>query len=739
MKRRHLLQAATATIITAGLPQLTLGQQAGHYAKALAGNQARRRALLVGINDYGIPVAGTSSWQNLNGAVNDVDLQYYLLIHRFGFRPEDIIKLTDRQASRQRILTELENLIVWAKPDDVVIFHYSGHGSNVYDPLKVHEDQVVGTIVPTDSSLPERGSGEVDDITAGTLFLLMSAFQTENVTFIFDSCYSGGVARGNITTRSRPGHLELREKQGTNSKIRMSKIETDYQQKLLKRLNLSEADWVKQRRQGVAKGTILYASQRSQQAIDATFNGDFSAGLFTYALTQNLWQRPSSVDLNTTMSKIVVETENLLYQFSKSTFQKPFSESKSSNRNSTTEPIYRIPYNSQSSDGLIIKVNGRKVTVLLSGIKPDVLKTLEKNAQLAIIDSKGLQQGTIQIETITGIQAEASVVKMPQEELRRGMIVQEINRIIPADFSLRIGIDSSFSSQDIAIAKKALTKPRIITVNPINPKVSIDYILARITQQDQQGKKDLKDLPALGSIGLFLPGQDLIPLSLGKPNELVKEAINRLTPKINILLAARLLKLLVNPNASQLRNFKVSLQVNQKTIAEAMTIRGSIQSTSLIPSNCSNRTIPCLKSTERFRIGVTNNSGIALNVGVLIINPEGDINPSPWGVPKINSGENIQIPSQKLSSNGISVAEPFGIFELLVIASSTPIDRAMKQLEDLSSSSGARRGSNSVSAVDNLLDEISGKTRSGPATTVAVKQIDNSQLAVLSLSFNIVK
>jgi hypothetical protein len=123
---------------------------------------------------------------------------------------------------------------------------------------------------------------------------------------------------------------------------------------------------------------------------------------------------------------------------------------------------------------------------------------------------------------------------------------------------------------------------------------------------------------------------------------------------------------------------------------------------------------------------------------MLILSPEGDINPSPWGVQKVESGNKLQIPSADLST-GISVAEPFGIFEVLVIASIAPIDKAMRKLETLSSSNGSQRGPNTVSAVDSLLDEISVNTRGGKASATASKQIDNDQLAALSLSFNVVE
>jgi hypothetical protein len=37
----------------------------------------------------------------------------------------------------------------------------------------------------------------------------MRAINTENITFVFDSCYSGGARKGNLVVRSRPGDLEL--------------------------------------------------------------------------------------------------------------------------------------------------------------------------------------------------------------------------------------------------------------------------------------------------------------------------------------------------------------------------------------------------------------------------------------------------------------------------------------------------------------------------------------------------
>ena len=161
-----------------GYSQLDLRLLTQRYSQVLAQPTHRKRALLVGIGDY----RGTQEdfknlgiWYRLPGAINDVLLQQELLRHRFGFSEDDIVILTDQDATRANILAQIEQLLQWVQSsDDVVVFHYSGHGSNVIDPHQVFEDRSNGTIVTIDAELPENYpqiGGEVNDITAGTLFL----------------------------------------------------------------------------------------------------------------------------------------------------------------------------------------------------------------------------------------------------------------------------------------------------------------------------------------------------------------------------------------------------------------------------------------------------------------------------------------------------------------------------------------------------------------------------------------
>src|ERR671932_760507 len=104
IKRRQFLQFTGSTLGALGLSQLHIQQQGERYAQVLAQSTPRKLALLVGINTY----SENNRFANLQGCVNDVDLQRQLLINKFGFHPKDILTVTDQQATRQGMLTAFE-------------------------------------------------------------------------------------------------------------------------------------------------------------------------------------------------------------------------------------------------------------------------------------------------------------------------------------------------------------------------------------------------------------------------------------------------------------------------------------------------------------------------------------------------------------------------------------------------------------------------------------------------------
>jgi hypothetical protein len=87
-----------------------------------------KKALLVGINRYPDPR------NELKGCVNDVRQVAETLKSRYGFVGEGKMRiLTDARATTKAILDGLAWLTAGASPGDSLVFHYSGHGSQVPD------------------------------------------------------------------------------------------------------------------------------------------------------------------------------------------------------------------------------------------------------------------------------------------------------------------------------------------------------------------------------------------------------------------------------------------------------------------------------------------------------------------------------------------------------------------------------------------------------------------------------
>jgi hypothetical protein len=385
ISRRQFFQVAGSTLATLGLSQLDIQRQAERYGKVLAQSTPRKLALLVGINQY-------PPEQDLRGCVNDVELQRHLLIHRFGFNPKDIYTLIDKKATRQGILEAFEeHLIKQAKPEDVVVYHYSGHGSLVRDPDPIivsssrDKSGLNGTFVPIDSELPSSQGGVVQDIMGHTLFLLMSALNSENGTAVLDSCYSGGA--------TRKFKVRARNNQGKN--IQISPEEKSYQEQLLSRLKFSREQFVKAYRRGVAKGVVLAATAPNQTAADASLNG-FYAGIFTYKLTQYLWQQTSTPE-----SAIAYVVPNIPQDFN----QTPRYEVKVESGNEK-KPIYFINNPSPAADAVITEVKGNEAKLWLGGAN---LGELDNGTVFTMIDAKGGSSGKVTLRSREGLVGVATV------------------------------------------------------------------------------------------------------------------------------------------------------------------------------------------------------------------------------------------------------------------------------------------------------------------------------------------
>lgn len=86
-----------------------------------------RWAIVVGISDYPCE----SGWDDINGA-NDVSIIKPMLLNN-GFQEQNIIVLTDAQATKSRIKAAFDDVAKRVSVGDTFYFHFSGHGQQVAD------------------------------------------------------------------------------------------------------------------------------------------------------------------------------------------------------------------------------------------------------------------------------------------------------------------------------------------------------------------------------------------------------------------------------------------------------------------------------------------------------------------------------------------------------------------------------------------------------------------------------
>ena len=161
---------------------------------ASAAQAQQKWALLIGINEYRV-----NHWK-LKGCVNDVEMTQELLTTKFGFPIENIKTLLDEEATADNIRQSIEDwLIAKSKPEDIVYFHFSGHGAQIKDDGGDEEDGKDEFLCPVDLNPKDKSTLVTDDQLAD----LFARIPSQNVTIITDCCHSGSGTRDINLNRKR--------------------------------------------------------------------------------------------------------------------------------------------------------------------------------------------------------------------------------------------------------------------------------------------------------------------------------------------------------------------------------------------------------------------------------------------------------------------------------------------------------------------------------------------------------
>lgn len=603
MKRRDFFKRAGWILATLGISEAQWIKLGDRALNAIASPLNRKLALLVGINQY----PGNSP---LSGCITDVELQKELLIHRFGFVAADILTLTDKQATK----TEIENaflnhLTAQARSGDTVVFHFSGYGRRLQLSNK-------GEKVTTINSLVTSDDGIDNDLPEQTLELLLQSLPTSQITTILDTGFlSPSIASSYLKVRSLPGLDQWQ----------LTPAELAFQQKL------------KDKQQFFRQVPLILKATANGVAVEGQWTG-FSAGLFTYALTQYLWEATPTNIVQVSFSKVATSAQTQV----------------------------------ASADGAIIAVedSGKTAQLWLGGLPPTVLEYYKENSQLHTI-AEDLKAVQLQVKSRNGLTVKAQIIG--NNSLQVGQLVREAIRVLPRNVNLNIALDPNLERIEKVDATSAFSAiPRVSLVTSTG--LPVDYLFGRIVES------------AASRYGLFSPKQELIPNSVGEAGEAAKLAVNRLIPKLKTLLAVKLWRLTSNAGVSKL-DVEATLEVisPEKQVVMQLQSEKSRKPASLpkTPRNAS-ILLPTIAIGSQIQYRVSNKSdrpvylllmGLDSNksaIALYAISPT--IEPSSLEKPLlqdivINPGENLTVPSnssdfQWLTHTPAAVTETYLIFSI---------------------------------------------------------------------------
>jgi hypothetical protein len=523
MKRRTFLNRIGSILAVLGLTEaewLTLGNR---YYYALAQPSSRKLALLIGINQYPkIP--------NLSGCLTDVELQRELLMHRFGFQGSDILTLTEEQASREFIKTAfLDHLGKQAKPGDVVVFHFSGYGSRV--KLETLPDTMQNALVPVNQSQDAQNEKIVNYLLEETLLLLLRSLSTNKVTAVLDTSYDAPSSGMGLKIRALPESVDAK----------LIPEELDFLQQL-------------QTQKLHNNPVVLTATSDSKQsAREALFSG-FSAGLFTYALTQYLWEATPGTKIQIALSQM----ENSLYKLG----SKQQVGLLNTQRNQPEVLLLEnfLPDNSIGAEGVVraLEEDGKTVHLWLGGLPTQVLLYYGVNSRLTLPTTEQLV-----LRSRTGLIAKAQIAKIEGvTPVQVGQLVQEAVRVLPKNINLIIGLDTKLERIERVDATSGFAATTHISTVPAGEQPA-DYIFGKLQQTPSR-------------YGLFTLDGELISNTAGEVGEAVKVAVLRLAPKLSTLLAAKLWRLTENAGSSRLA-IKASLEIISDTSTQVLTQRETVR------------------------------------------------------------------------------------------------------------------------------------------------------------------
>ncbi|WP_224086221.1 caspase family protein [Nostoc sp. MS1] len=647
MKRRTFVQRIGSILAVLGITEAEWLAMGNSYYQALAQPTPRKLALLIGINQY-------RKSSSLSGCLTDVELQQELLIHRFGFQASDILTLTEEQASREFIEAAIgDHLVKQAKPGDVVVFHFSGYGTQ----LSGESETLQNAIVTTNENQEPPDSQIANYLLEDTLLVLLRSLPTNHVTAVLDTSYS-------LPSATQPSGLRLRARQ-ESATTQLAAAELDFLKQIKTQPELNPV-------------VVLSATSEPQQAAREVMMSGFSAGLFTYALTQQLWQSTPATAIQVSLSHAASSMQQL------GSKQQPGLLTKKKNQPGVVTVDNLLPDSRNGAEGAILAIeeDGKTAQVWLGGLPTQVLEYYGANSRFILATG-----GQLVVRSRTGLTAKALVSKVADTSPLQGQLIQETVRVLPRNIHLILALDTKLERIERVDATSAFAGVgHISTV--VATEQPADYLFGKLPQTPSR-------------YGLFTLGGEIIPNTDGGVGEAVKVAAQRLSAKLSTLLAAKLWRLTQNQGSSRLP-IKVTLEIvssiSPRVVMQQQTVR-TLDTEKATKKPLNNPIIP-IGSKIQYRVQNLSDRPIYFML-LGLKNHRSAIAFYPWQIPQepnpdtqpqlqqviIAPNETITLP-QTPPASGWVVSDTASTWEHQLIFSTAPFNTTVDILEKAKYSAG---------------------------------------------------
>ncbi|HTS84494.1 MAG TPA: caspase family protein [Usitatibacter sp.] len=272
----------------------------------------RKRALLVGINDYPNP-----DWR-LEGCLNDTYLVSALL-QESGYPAEGIRLVTDRRATRSAILERLDWLVDGARDGDERFFFYSGHGAQmpIYGPGGEPE-RIDETLVPADFDWSEAHALRDKEFAAFYAHLPYGM----RFTTMMDCCHAGGMTRGAMRVKGLDPPDDVRHRairwdprrqmwvaRGIDANLQRLGFATSHRPQSAARFTAARRVYG---HKGPFMPLLLYAARRSELASEYD-HGSVVQGAFTFSFVKQLRAARKASTFQSLVKSVGAELASLGY------------------------------------------------------------------------------------------------------------------------------------------------------------------------------------------------------------------------------------------------------------------------------------------------------------------------------------------------------------------------------------------------------------------------------------------